>query len=148
LDTVLDYKTQVLDNLKSEHATIVRDVNLKKEEIQNLKIELCDYQENFDEAKRQGASIENYRLFDMCIGQMERQIDQEKQKLSFLKKKEEKKKAEVVTAKIDTSKFEKLKDRRFAEYRKAEMKEEENFTEEFVTRGLMVNKPRGYARRG
>lgn len=30
LETVLDYKTQVLDNLKTEHAAIVRNVNQKR----------------------------------------------------------------------------------------------------------------------
>ena len=34
LDTVLDYKTQVLDNLKTEHAVILQKVNRKQEEIQ------------------------------------------------------------------------------------------------------------------
>ena len=33
LDTVLDYKTQVLDNLKTEHAVILQKVNKKQEEI-------------------------------------------------------------------------------------------------------------------
>ena len=31
LETVLDYKTQVLDNLKSEHAVIIQSVNRKQE---------------------------------------------------------------------------------------------------------------------
>ncbi len=148
LDTVLDYKAQVLDNLKTEHALILRDVNQKKAEIVRLKNEMHDYQIDFDETKRAGTQIENYRLFDLCIGQMERQIDEEKEKLSVLKKKEEKKKEEVVTAKIDTSKFEKLKDKRLQEYHKAELKEEESFTEEFVTRGITTAKLRVSARRG
>ena len=33
LDTVLDYKIQVLDNLKSEHAVIMQSVNKKEEQI-------------------------------------------------------------------------------------------------------------------
>ena len=40
LDTVLDYKTQVLDNLKTEHAVIIQNVNRKQQQISGLKQEL------------------------------------------------------------------------------------------------------------
>ena len=40
LETVLDYKTQVLDNLKTEHAVIIQNVNRKQEQIRGLKQEL------------------------------------------------------------------------------------------------------------
>ena len=44
LETVLAYKTQVLDNLKSEHAVIIQKVNRKQEEIQGLNRELVSYE--------------------------------------------------------------------------------------------------------
>ena len=40
LESVLAYKTQVLDNLKTEHAAIIQNVNLKQEEIRGLHREL------------------------------------------------------------------------------------------------------------
>ncbi len=40
LETVLAYKTQVLDNLKTEHAAIIQNVNRKREEIRGLNQEL------------------------------------------------------------------------------------------------------------
>lgn len=132
LETVLDYKTQVLDNLKTEHAVIVRCVDQKKDEINRLRESLNGFQNGFDRTKSQGAPIESYWLYDKCIVGMEKKIDEQKEQLLILRKKEEKKKNEVVVAKIDTSRFEKLKGRRMQEYRKAEMKEEEAFTEEFV----------------
>lgn len=132
LETVLDYKTQVLDNLKKEHALILKNVNDKKEEIRLLNGELREYEGSFDETKSQGASIEDYLLFDMCIDRMKDQIRQENERLAVLKSREEKKKNEVIDAKVDTSKFEKLKERRLQEYRAAEQKEEEAFIEEFV----------------
>ena len=36
LETVLDYKNQILDNLKTEHAVIIQNVNRKQEEIKGL----------------------------------------------------------------------------------------------------------------
>lgn len=139
LETVLEYKTQTLDNLKTEHALILRDVNQKKEDIKNLKNELYQVGVGFDEMKSEGALIEDYRLYTMCMNQIERQIKEEKQKLVVLKKKEERKKEEVVNAKIDTSKFEKLKEKRLKEYHKMEAKADEAFIEEFVVRGLSSN---------
>ncbi len=133
LETVLDYKTQVLDNLKSEHAVIIQSVNRKQEEIQGLHQELNGIESEFDRTKEAGAIIQNYRLFDMCIGRMEEIIDEEKERLKVLRKQEEAKKQEVITAKVDTSKFEKLKDRKFKEYQKEAAKADETFIEEFVS---------------
>ncbi len=137
LDTVLDYKTQVLDNLKTEHAVIIQNVNRKQQQISGLKQELVSYQSGFDQIKQEGASIENYRLFDMCIGRMEQIIDDEKERLKILKKQENEKKQEVIAAKVDTSKFEKLKDRQIQDYQKAVMKADEAFIEEFVSNTAM-----------
>ncbi len=139
LETVLDYKTQVLDNLKKEHAVTVKNVNDKKEEIRQLNGELREYEGSFDERKSQGASIEDYLLFDLCIDRMKDQIRQENERLVVLKKREEKKKSEVIDAKVDTSKFEKLKERRLQEYRAAEQKAEEAFIEEFVVHNRIAS---------
>ena len=116
LETVLAYKTQVLDNLKTEHAAILQDVNRKQEEIRGLNQELSGYESQFDQAKVEGISIESYRLFDMCIGRMEEIIDLEKER-----------------AKVDTSKFEKLKEKKYQEYQKIAAKADEMFVEEFVS---------------
>ncbi len=133
LETVLDYKTQVLDNLKTEHAAIMQNVNKKQEQIRSLKQELTGYESEFDEVKVAGATIENYRLFDMCIGRMEQIIDEEKERLQVLRRQEDAKKQEVIEAKVDTSRYEKLKDRKLREYQKAVAKADEVFVEEFVS---------------
>ena len=133
LETVLNYKTQVLDGLKKEHAVILKSVNDKKEEIRQLNGRLQDYQGSFDETKSAGAPIETYLLYDMCIERMEERIEEEEERLVVLKTKEEKKKNEVIDAKVDTSKFEKLKEKKLQEYQKAVMKADETFVEEFVS---------------
>ena len=95
--------------------------------------ELVGYESRFDQAKVEGLSIENYRLFDMCIGRMEEMIDTEKERLKVLRKEENAKKQEVINAKVDTSKFEKLKEKKIVEYQKVAMKADEMFVEEFVS---------------
>ena len=140
LETVLAYKTQVLDNLKTEHAVIVQKVNRKQEEIKGLNKKLVSYESGFNEVKEKGAAIEAYRLFDMCIGRMEEIIDEEKEHLSELRREEDAKKQEVVEAKVDTSEFEKLKEKKFQEYQKAVMKADEQFIEEFVSNTTLREK--------
>lgn len=134
LDTVLDYKNQVLDNLKTEHAAITQSVNQKREDIRRLHGQLNGYHSDFDHTKITGTTIENYRLFSMCIDRMEQMIKEENKRLAVLEEKQEKKKNEMVEARVDTSKFEKLKDKKMVEYRKAEVKEEESFVEERALR--------------
>ena len=141
LETVLDYKTQVLDNLKTEHAVILQNVNRKREEIRGLNRELAGFQQEFDRTKEEGATIENYRLFDMCIGRMEQIIDEEKARLKVLRRQEEEKKKQVITAKVDTSKFEKLKEKKLKEYQKAVAKADETFIEEFIIGNTLRVRP-------
>ena len=141
LETVLDYKTQVLDNLKTEHAVILQNVNRKREEIRGLNRELAGFQQEFDRTKEEGATIVNYRLFDMCIGRMEQIIDEEKERLKVLRRQEEDKKKQVITAKVDTSKFEKLKDKKLKEYQKAVAKADETFIEEFIIGNTLRVRP-------
>lgn len=112
----------------------------KQEEINHLKEELGGFQEAFNQTKSTGASIENFRLFDMCIGRMEEIISCENDELILLKNREVSKKKEVISARMDTSKFEKLKEKRLQAYHKAEMKEEEGNVEEFVIRGITRNR--------
>ncbi|MCI8270500.1 MAG: flagellar export protein FliJ [Lachnospiraceae bacterium] len=145
LETVLAYKTQVLDNLKTEHATIMQNVNRKQEEILGLHQELNGYESQFDQAKEQGTSIENYRLFDMCIGRMEEIIDTEKEHLKVLRKQEDAKKQEVISAKVDTSRYEKLKEKKTVEYQRAVAKADELFVEEFVS-GTALRQRQQYQR--
>ena len=122
-----------LDNLKTEHAVIIQNVNRKQEEIRGLHQELAGFESEFDRAKAEGSAIENYRLLDMCIGRMEQIIDEEKERLKILRRQEEEKKQQVITAKVDTSKFEKLKEKKIREYQKEAAKADETFIEEFVS---------------
>ena len=143
LETVLHYKNQVLDNLKTEHAVAMDRVNRKQEEIDGLEGRLSQFQQGFDDTMQQGASIETLRLYDICIDGARKQIDGEKERLRLLQKKEKEKKEQVLTAKVDTSRDEKLRERRLEEYHKEVQKEEETFAEEFIVRSMVRGEQRG-----
>ena len=143
LETVLHYKNQVLDNLKTEHAVAMDRVNRKQEEIHGLEGRLSQFQKGFDDTMQQGASIETLRLYDLCIDGARKQIDGEKERLRLLQTKEKEKKEQVLTAKVDTSRYEKLRERRLEEYQKEVQKEEETFAEEFIVRSMVRSEQRG-----
>ena len=102
LDTVLDYKMQTLEHLKTEHAAINRKVIRQEEEVIRAHSSLSGYEDAFDRTKGSGALIEYYRLYDMCIERMGKILEEEEGRLEDLRVKEECKKKEVVAAKIVT----------------------------------------------
>lgn len=140
LDTVLDYKIQVLENLKTEQAVINQAVRSQEEAVSRVNRALYGYEHEFNQTKASGAAIEHFRLYDMCIVKTKETLEEEKKRLAELEEKKELKKQEVVAAKVDTSKFEKLKGRRLEAYNRAVAKAEEQFTEEFIVREQVRNR--------
>lgn len=132
LQTVADYKQQVLDRVKGEYADRQKRVRDKKEAIEALKSKRQDLMVQFDEVKLHGAGAQTYLMYSSMIDQFDDQIRTARKELAFLEKKAEEKKKEVIEATIDVNKLEQLKDRRYAEYNKAAAKEQETFIEEFV----------------
>ena len=133
LEGVLNYKNQVLDNLKSQQAEIAGRVIKKQQEVQNLKEEMLAYHDDFNQIKEKGDTSQSFRLYDLCICSIKQDLDREQERLRKLKREEEAKKKEVISAKIDTSRYEKLREKKLREYHKAALKAEETAVEEFVS---------------
>lgn len=81
LQTVLNYKNQVLDDLKIQHAAAADLVNRKQEKIQNMEGQLSEFQHGFDSTMQQGAPIETLRLYEACIDGARTRIAGEKEPL-------------------------------------------------------------------
>jgi flagellar FliJ protein len=133
LQTVLDYKEQVLETIRGEYADRQKKVQEKKDEIAGLEKRRKETMKEFDRIKIQGAGAEAYLIYSMLIDQTDDQISQAKEELALFEKRAEEKKQEVIEATIDVNRYDQLKTRRIAEYHKAEQKEQENFVEEFVS---------------
>lgn len=131
LETVLNYKNQVLEDLRGQHGAAVRKVAKKQEEIDGIHRRIDSYCEALDGKKKDGCAME-LRLYDMCIARTADILDRENQRLEALKEQERKKRAEVIRANVDAARYEKLKERRWSEYCFEQMKKEEAFIEEFV----------------
>lgn len=132
LETVLNYKNQVLEDLRSQHGAAARRVAKKQEEIDGIHQRMDGYCTVLDGKKKDGCAME-LRLYDMCIARTADLLEQENRRLAALKDQEQKKRAEVIRANVDAVRYEKLKEKRWGEYQTEQMKREEAFIEEFVS---------------
>ena len=132
LDTVLNYKEQVLDGLKAEHARILARVRECEQAIERLEEEHRVCTRELREHKMEGMTIREIHGYENYLEALNIKIRIKQEQLKKLMEQEEAKRNEVVEAKKETSSIDKLKEKKKAEYDKAVQKEEEKFIEEFV----------------
>ena len=106
LETVLDYKQQILASLQAEHGAILAQVRDQEQLIEELEAEYQQMDGEFAQRKLEGIAILDAMKYEQYLRAMERQIQLALEDLAQLQKKEEAKRAEVVTAKQDTSSIE------------------------------------------
>ena len=133
LETVLDYKQQILASLQAEHGAILAQVREQERLIEELEAEYQQMDGEFAQRKLEGSAILDAMKYEQYLRAMERQIQLALEDLAQLQKKEEAKRAEVVTAKQDTSSIEKLREKKLDHYKKAMQKNEEAMIDELVS---------------
>lgn len=133
LETVLDYKQQILASLQAEHGAILAQVREQERLIEELEAEYQQMDGEFAQRKLEGIAILDAMKYEQYLRAMERQIQLALEDLAQLRKKEEAKRAEVVTAKQDTSSIEKLREKKLDHYKKAMQKNEEAMIDELVS---------------
>ena len=136
LETVYQFKLQVLDKVKEEYAIKQQEVLNQQSLINRLQEELFHYEEEFERVKQEGASIETIMMYVNGIERMEKRIGKEKDELIRRTVIAEEKKREVIKANVDTNAFEKLKEKKLEEYRVQGQKAEEQFIEEFFSHAM------------
>ena len=133
LETVLDYKQQVLDALQAEHGAILARVQAQEQVLEDLEQQHRDLDAEFTQRKLEGITILDAMQYEQYLRATERQIEEAVEILKQLQAEAEAKRLEVVEAKKDTSSIEKLREKKLDSYNKAVQKSEELIIEEFVT---------------
>ena len=80
LGTVLNYKNQVLDSLKNEHAKILARINEQEKVIHNLEEEYKKCNNDFNQKKMEGITIIESIGFEAYLRKLEVSIKQEEKK--------------------------------------------------------------------
>ncbi len=133
LETVLNYKNQVYESWKEEYAEASQAVTLQKQKITALNAEREQIAKDFEEVKRQGATIDGFQLHLRMLEDEDHRILEATTRLKALEQRAEKRKKALIEAHIDVNKFEKLRDKKRAAYQKEVQKDNEAFIEEFVS---------------
>ncbi len=133
LETVLEYKQQVLDSLQAEHGAVLAQVRQQEELIEELEAEYRHMSGEFNRRKLEGLSILDAIKYEQVLRAMEREIEEARERLRELQKQAEKKREQVVEAKKETSSIEKLREKKLENYNKTVQKGEEALIDEFVT---------------
>ena len=145
LETVLDYKQEVLSALQTEHAAILARVHAQEDLLEEMENYYSELDAEFTERKLEGITILDAMQYEQYLRATERQIEEAVEILERLRAEAEAKRLEVVEAKKDTSSIEKLREKKLDSYNKAVQKSEELIIEEFVTTTRVMAAQGAYA---
>lgn len=133
LHTVLNYKQQVLDNLRNEQAQIMSDIVRSEKRIENLECQSRSWGGQLQERQKEGMTVSEIGTYQSYLHNLRVKEKMEREVLERLEERKEQKRKEVVAAKTETSSIELLKDKKMAQYQYQVQKSEELFIEEFVS---------------
>lgn len=143
LNTVLNYKEQVLESLRGEHVAALLKVRACEREIEALENQHKDCMEEFECQKRTGIAISKMKTYEGYLESLGVRILRKQEHLADLKENEIKKRTRMIEAKKEFTSIQKLKEKKQEEYRKQEQKENETLIEEFVSSRTAVSKLNG-----
>lgn len=132
LDTVLRYKTQVLDIRLAEHGTALAKVRRQETVLEQARQNLLDCEEEYRQKKAEGITIVEAMKYETGIEVLAKALKRELAKLREFQKEEEERRARLVEAKQETQSLEKLKDIKLGEYNSAVAKAEEKEIDDLV----------------
>lgn len=133
METVLRYKEQRLDALRTEHAAAIARVREQEAVVENL-IKCFDrVNREYREKKELGMTVADAMSYDIMLRAQEVKIQNAEKELKELRQVEEQKREEVIEAKTEKATIEKLREKKLAAYHKQEQKMEEQMIDEFVS---------------
>lgn len=132
LETVMDYKTQLLDRVQREFSEAVARLRRQRQYLELLYERRRELETEFGRLKQRGGAIQRFQLFQEVLDRRSEEIRLEEGRLRKLQEETDRKQAELVEAKVDVSKFEKLKEHKLSDYQKEIQRADEQFIEEFI----------------
>lgn len=133
LESVLNYKDQVLDARLTEHGVILAEVRRQEEYLAQLRHEYDEFVQDFQKEKENGITIQKIMTYDSYARRLSENIEHEEGVLKVIRRKEEVKRQQVVDARKEAATIEKLKEKKRKAYDREVAKSEEQFIEEFVS---------------
>ena len=140
LETVLDYKQQVLDNRLVEHGAAVAQVTRQEAVLDDARNRRSDYEAEFEQKKTEGMTMFEALKYQHCMQALVNEVERETERLARLRRIEEEKRARVVESRVETKTLEKLKEIKLQDYNHAIQKDEERFIDDLTaTKRVLSN---------
>lgn len=133
LDTVLDYKQQVLDSRQGEYGIAAAAVHVQERVLEQANQRYAEYGAEYSRRQAEGMTIADALAGQNALRAMENEIARAQIRLNDLRKEAEAKRAQMVEAKKETATIEKLREKKLDIYKKEQQKREEAFIDELVS---------------
>lgn len=133
METVLRYKEQRLDALRTEHAAAIARVREQEAVLEELVGCFNRVNREYREKKECGMTVADAMSYDIMLRAQEVKIRSAEEELEVRRQEEERKREQVIEAKTEKATIEKLKEKKLAAYHKQEQKVEEQMIDEFVS---------------
>lgn len=133
LDTVLDYRKQVLDERQNDYARAMLQVHQQEERKAAAEARYQAMNQRFREEAALGMAVADALSYEYGLRALEREIARETKVLQDLRRVAEEKRLQMLQANVDTTVLERLREKRLDEYQKEVQKSEERFIDELVS---------------
>lgn len=133
LDSVLDYRQQVLDGLQGEYAKALEQVRQQEARKEAVELQYAQLNQEFRERAAEGISVADAMGYESGLRVLERDIARETKRLQELLQLAEEKRRQVMQAHVDTRILERLKEKKLQDYQLDVQKSEERFIDELVS---------------
>lgn len=133
LDSVLDYRQQVLEGRQNEYAKALQKVQEQQDRVDDAKARYQELNRRFREEAALGISISDAKGFEMGLRVLEMEIARETKLLRELEAQAEQLRARVLEAHQDAAILERLKEKKKDAYQKELQKQDERFIDELVS---------------
>ena len=130
LDTVLQYKRQVLDGAQNEYAEAIQRVRQQERRLREA--EARHRSQQFRRAEAEGITIADAMGYEMGLRMLEGEIQREESRLHQLQTEAEERRKRMIAARQDTSPLEKLREKKLESYEKELQRQEELRIDELV----------------
>lgn len=132
LDSVLDYRRQVLDGCQGEYARAMDQVRRQEARKADAEERYRLFNQEFREAAAVGITAADALSYEGGLRFLEREIARESQRLEEYRRIAEEKRQQMMQAHIDKAVLERLREKKWQDYNKEVQKSDELFIDELV----------------
>lgn len=133
LDSVLDYRRQVLDSCQGEYAQAMEQVRRQEARKAEAEDRYRQHNQEFRDAAAAGITAADALAYESGLRALEREIARESKLLEEYRRIAEEKRERMMQAHIDMTALERLREKKWQDYNKEAQKSDEQFIDELVS---------------